>query len=654
MDLILKSDNTRVRIPQTEQRIVRKQKVPEYKRTYINPTNRDEIAVNKRRAEEAERIRKEQENLHKSSHIWNFDITSPTRSPEDAKLRQSANTGILKGAFMGGTTAAGLAVSIPGTVAAAATGTVGDQVGKKLTEQVTDSHTLQVLGGMAGGMITGGLGWKGGRWLDRDGIITSTINRTNNPLQIARSVVKSIDPGRFNRYSKSWSRFKDFAKAKGDTHKTQAEIKRSQLNNDIIDRYSNKLESAATDSDLSKIANQVNREYLKIEQYPELAKNYLTDAQLKQFKLLPKTINEIRNSKLSHSNENSAREFYKKIIYDIQNNNKNVQRVVSILNPKDKVRVEKILNDNPTFTDYILQQYNKTGKMLNPLDQKTVNRFITTQETSFRGLHTTGDEKSAIKIATDNNLSSAEIKHKSGGDRLYTDGGTYSSQSNYLANKFARDIDQNPLSKSYVAVIKSNFDIPRNIPIEQQLQVLRKSVLPYSIYVRGKLSNDKLLKLGFKVKEALYVNGERPLFERGHIRGTNNNSIKKLTYLGENLSDARHRWGTGSVPTEGAFLPSKLGGSFSDRRIYVSMLENIPPGLNTPSKEILYPYLYQYSKKNYWTIESIKTLLGTSNKITNAPVRRYYQLNTEISNKLFDKGDAMRRLLRLSHIRRYK
>lgn len=130
-------------------------------------------------------------------------------------------------------------------------------------------------------------------------------------------------------------------------------------------------------------------------------------------------------------------------------------------------RTQKLLIDNPEYHQF-LNEIAKDGEyILDPYDQKLVSAFIDRQNTSIRGVHAPTKEK-AIQYLTETESN----RHLTGGDRLNTRGGLYTSNTTDIADRF-----KNPttgVEDGYVAVLRGNYVNDTSLPIEKQLYNLRR------------------------------------------------------------------------------------------------------------------------------------------------------------------------------------
>ena len=127
-------------------------------------------------------------------------------------------------------------------------------------------------------------------------------------------------------------------------------------------------------------------------------------------------------------------------------------------------RVKKMIKDNPEYGVYLVE----TGK--NPLSQHTVDSFLKRQGTSIRGV-TADSDTEALKYLT----TTDKTRNLKGGDMLDTRGGLYTSNAKDIANRFKNPVGYG-VEDGYIGVVKKDFGIPKNIPIEEQLKQYRKKL----------------------------------------------------------------------------------------------------------------------------------------------------------------------------------
>lgn len=132
----------------------------------------------------------------------------------------------------------------------------------------------------------------------------------------------------------------------------------------------------------------------------------------------------------------------------------------------------RLMDDFPEFAEYLAQ----TKK--NPLLQSTIDDFIERQRTSIRGVSYT--ERNTV----DKMLS--EIKEnakRTGGDRLGTNGGLYTSNSAEISDKFSRP--QYGVANGAVGILKAPIKVDKTLPFREQLLQARQGVFNYDDILRG-------------------------------------------------------------------------------------------------------------------------------------------------------------------------
>lgn len=130
-------------------------------------------------------------------------------------------------------------------------------------------------------------------------------------------------------------------------------------------------------------------------------------------------------------------------------------------------RTRKLLTDNPEYHQFLNEIAKDSEYILDPYDQNLVSAFIDRQSTSIRGVHAPTKEK-AIQYLTETESN----RLLTGGDRLKTHGGLYTSNTTNVADRF-----KNPMTgveDGYVAVLRDNYVNDTSLPIEKQLYNLRR------------------------------------------------------------------------------------------------------------------------------------------------------------------------------------
>lgn len=226
-------------------------------------------------------------------------------------------------------------------------------------------------------------------------------------------------------------------------------------------------------------------------------------------------------------------------------------------------REYRLLQDNPEYYQFI----NETK--LPPLEQSTVDKFLDRQMTSLRGVYADNEWK-ARKYLTETNYG-----HKrSGGDRLNTNGGLYTSNSNGIAEAFKNPNNERTID-GYIGRLKMKDDIDRTLPIEQQLSKMRDKVFmthdsKIGDWVLDSRMRKQAIDNGAVAFESRYARSNGDVLnvtERAYLPTTENNginhpvTIEKLDYY-PNQTDQHGRWNTAGVdyvPEDNElFIPKQL------------------------------------------------------------------------------------------------
>lgn len=140
------------------------------------------------------------------------------------------------------------------------------------------------------------------------------------------------------------------------------------------------------------------------------------------------------------------------------------KRPSEVYNYSQDSYVNKILQNNPEYAYYT----KITGK--DPSLQSTVDAFIKRQETSLRGVYSS-DKNTAVEALT----STQADRYLRGGDRLGTQGGLYTSNSFGIADAFKNP--ERSTMDGYIGTLQANFNIDRNLPIDEQLRQTRNKII---------------------------------------------------------------------------------------------------------------------------------------------------------------------------------
>lgn len=204
--------------------------------------------------------------------------------------------------------------------------------------------------------------------------------------------------------------------------------------------------------------------------------------------------------------------------------------------------LKKMFKENPEYLYFV----EKTG--LDPLAQETIDAFGMQQNRSIRGVY--------LKKATKENVDKAMTEFNpqranSGGDRLNSGGGVYSSNSGELADKFQRPTSD-VITDNVVSELQYPYVRVKGTPREQ-LKALREQVLNRDDWFSD--SNALLHQLPpqrkYRFLESEYTrrNGDvvSGAFERVTTKPQDVQSITSTYSHG--LQDLKGRWGLNGVST---------------------------------------------------------------------------------------------------------
>lgn len=216
---------------------------------------------------------------------------------------------------------------------------------------------------------------------------------------------------------------------------------------------------------------------------------------------------------------------------------------------------ENLMNHNPEYYKFL----EETNLPWN--EQSTVDAFLQRQQRSIRGVY--AKDKETAK----NYLTSIQSK-RSGGDRLNTNGGLYTSNSTGLADVFKNPTDN--ISNGYTGELFYDFGIDRTEPITNQLRKARLKIArggDNNVFAGTDNYNESIKtarKNGAVAIEDNYgrSNGDRlKVTERAYLPSSakeKNINLQKLDeYL--NQSNKRGRWNTSGIDyqpgDENFFIP---------------------------------------------------------------------------------------------------
>lgn len=240
--------------------------------------------------------------------------------------------------------------------------------------------------------------------------------------------------------------------------------------------------------------------------------------------------------------------------------------------------ISKIFRDNPEYTYYI----STTGK--DPSLQSTVDDFIKRQQTSLRGVYSSNKD-----IAMEALTSTQKDRPLIGGDRLGTYGGLYTSNSFGIADAFKNP--ERSTMDGYIGTLQANFNIDRNLPIDEQLRQARNKIilsnnsLPLPIGMHEKYL-DRAKNRGGIALEAQYARRDGstlPVHERAYLPTSTEVQhpveVIDLQYFPHSTNEAG-RWGTQGVThsskDEELFIPRMLNNTTDFIDLSRTFLEGVP------------------------------------------------------------------------------
>lgn len=220
-------------------------------------------------------------------------------------------------------------------------------------------------------------------------------------------------------------------------------------------------------------------------------------------------------------------------------------------NTKQTREIKKIIQEDPNYLTFLIN-----NKELNPLDQQTVNKFLTKQSTSVRGVSFSPEQSSKddINQLVEQALTVNSTGHH-GGDRLGTGNtGIYTSNSGEIADRFSRpqgNINDVRLSRADVALLRYPYKNDETLSIRDQLSKFRRSIYPFDL-LNTNYGYKQLADMGFFAKEGIYTNriGQKlPGYERAYFAKETDKPI--LNIIDQNTTytnvDKKGRWGLDGV-----------------------------------------------------------------------------------------------------------
>lgn len=308
-----------------------------------------------------------------------------------------------------------------------------------------------------------------------------------------------------------------------------------------------------------------------------------------------------------------------------------------------------IVKEDPGYIEYA------KSKNLPLLEQTTLDKWIDKQRSGIRGVYSP-KENAQLSDLEDMFTRTREVN--TGGDRLNTEGGIYTSNSQELADRFSRSFYDKGGTAAQAVVLSA--DIDRSKPFVDQLRQLRRRIYPYNLNTQLTYVNDPktLIENGYIGIQAQYTNryGQvLPAYETAYF---SNNPGEKLLDVKEfntsnDVANLRGRWGAnvgGASTTDDLFSPRYIGESFGDFMHNIRVLEKQKPEAFTPkrfdpyeefraSQGIFLDVLPTYRKK-------LDEVYGMSRSIKNKRTGTYfgiynkYRKNIRKANNIIEKGIA--------------
>lgn len=235
---------------------------------------------------------------------------------------------------------------------------------------------------------------------------------------------------------------------------------------------------------------------------------------------------------------------------------------------EEAVRLQKLFLRNPEYAYYL---GNSVKGEIDPLSQEAVDGFLKNQFTSLRGVSAPSEESAKVYLTH-----AEKGRYMSGGDRLDSDGGVYTSNSTNVADRFKNP--QSGVEDGYVAKLLYPYNIRRDIPIEDQLEQYRKMIFPASkihpLYGTDSYFSElnKARSGGAVALESDYVGNATkgiPGQERVYLPKEETGSHPVLNieqiYHYPNQTNKNGRWGYGmdAGQSDGLFVPRQMN-AYSD------------------------------------------------------------------------------------------
>ena len=206
-----------------------------------------------------------------------------------------------------------------------------------------------------------------------------------------------------------------------------------------------------------------------------------------------------------------------------------------------------LMNHNPEYYVFLKETNLPWNK------QSTVDKFLKRQQTSLRGVYADNKENAKRYLTT-------ILAKRTGGDRLNTQGGLYTSNSRGIANAFKNP--DNGISNGYIGKLLYDFDIDKTKPIADQLRQARMKIVRggrnnifKGLYADNKLYDESINDARLKGAVAIEDNYGRSngdvlnVTERAYFPGSAKQNKLTLQNLEEYLAqeNQRGRWNTSGV-----------------------------------------------------------------------------------------------------------
>lgn len=285
-------------------------------------------------------------------------------------------------------------------------------------------------------------------------------------------------------------------------------------------------------------------------------------------------------------------------------------------NPNTTAEVDALMESFPEYAEFLVQNH------MEPLSQETIDAFAKRQASAFRGI--------SIKDATnmpDINTSLLEYNpNRTGGDRLGSRGGVYTSNSYSIADRFMHPTAGK--SDGVIGTVGFPIKYDKNLPIAEQLKQIRSGFFQYDAIQRAlkgyqvtrRQISDAAKKTGFFAGESVYTNKngiKEPAVERVSLIQEPLSLQSHESYKG--LKDEHGRWGIGGVEQSSRdsevfipFTPSHVDKGRMKELIKAISRETISDSDNEHIRELLDHYLALKKQAEMLKRKSFAYKLGQS------------------------------------------